>query len=230
MFGVFLSCLLNSFHMTGFLIAVYMLTHILPSLFPLHIWLLDFWDYLIGPQLYFFCYIFCIQVFWCGLCDCTGLHFLAACHISVTCFCKGSAYYFSVFDLHLQSYLFQFCCIFFVCLRSFITIIFIETFTQTISYLFNKIKYVYLSPTMPHPFFSNCLSEPVIYPVACISFSVMHDESDGKILSLFFMFFMGCFSVFSVLGTDFLSFSCLCYSYNQWSVAKCFLVSLQRIF
>lgn len=98
-------------------------------------------------QLYFFCYIFCLQVFWCGLCVCTGSYFLAACHISVTCFCKGSVYYFSVFDLHLQSYLFQFCCIFLICLRSFIMTIFIETFTWTISYLLIKLKDVCFSST-----------------------------------------------------------------------------------
>lgn len=56
----------------------------------------------------------------------------------------------------------------------------------------------------------------------------------GRYFLVFFQFyfdFMGCFSVLSVLGTDFLSFSFLCCSYNQLlSVVKCFLVSLQRLF
>lgn len=168
-------------------------------------------------QLYFFCYIFCLQVFWCGLCVCTGSYFLAACHISVTCFCKGSVYYFSVFDLHLQSYLFQFCCIFFICLRSFIMTIFIETFTWTISYLLIKLKDVCFSPTMPHPFFSNCLSEAYhwssgLYFLLCDGMmGVM-----GRYLLFFFLpssilisWAASVFQVFLALIYHFLSFAIL---------------------
>lgn len=132
-------------------------------------------------QLYFFCYIFCLQVFWCGLCVCTGSHFLAACHISVTCF-FCFAYYFSVFDLHLQSYLFQFCCIFFICLRSFVISFVLEPLwlPYSLKHLpgpsltFNKIKDVYFSPTMPHPFLSN--SELVTYHWSSGLYILLCDE------------------------------------------------------
>lgn len=42
MFGSFVSCFFNSFNMTAFLTSACMLTHTLPSLFPLHIQFLDF--------------------------------------------------------------------------------------------------------------------------------------------------------------------------------------------
>lgn len=171
MFGSFVSCFFNSFHVTAFLTSVYMLT------FPL---LLDFWDYLIGPGAAVFLLLHFLSsglLVWL-MC----LHRVTfSCSLSYLCylFLLGSAYYFSMFNLHLQNYLLQFFCIFFICLRSFIMTIFIETFIWTIFYLFNNLK-MYIFYLQCHIIFSLITflnQSPTTDPVACISFSVVNDGS-----------------------------------------------------
>lgn len=135
MFGSFVSCFFNSFNMTAFLTSACMLTHTLPSLFPLHIQFLDF------LRLFNWTWCSCISSATFSVFRSFGVAYVfAQAHIFlqlvislllVFCF----AYYFSVFELHLQTYLFQFRCIFFIRLRSFMITIFIEAFTWTISYL-----------------------------------------------------------------------------------------------
>lgn len=245
MFGSFVSCF-NSFHMTTSLTSVYTVTHTLPSLFP---------HTALG----------CLRWFNWPLCSCISsatfsvfrsfgvAYVFAQAHVFLQLVISLLLVFVKVLPITFQCliYIFKVICFSCAAFSSFVLDLLWRPYSlkrlpglSLTSSMSIKVSIFHLQCHIPFSLIAFLNQSPAIHPVACISFSVVNDGSDGKILSFFFrsiliswvasifLVFLALifynFLLFAILTTSGLLSSVSWWAYKGYSknLFVCFIVPL----